>query len=220
MRIGWCQVCCSQHGLQRECPGELPITGPERHGWRVNVDTPRGIESYCVLIAPSDDVWRARILTFPNVLWLAPGQQMSMKFVGQTGEEAERKAAEFIRRHCLDKGFLIRSGGQMVAGLPKPAGRPAVRKIRFLTVRFGVAAANEKAGTGNLSESGLFIITESPVDAGSWLSMSIKIDEESVPLRGLVRWASNQHHVGRAPGMGIQLSEPPRPYLSYVRSLS
>ena len=221
MRLGWCQVCCTQHGLETECPGELPATGPERHGWRVNVDTPRGIEAYGVLIAPSYDVWRARILTFPNVLWLAPGQQLSMKFVGETGEEAERKAADLIRRHCLDKGFHMRTGpGTQVAALPRPGGQPAARMIRFLAVRFGVAAATEKGGTRNLSESGLFIVTESPVDAGSWLSMALDIDQESIPLRGVVRWANNEHYVGRAPGMGIQLSEPPRPYLNYVRSLS
>ena len=100
------------------------------------------------------------------------------------------------------------------------AGQPAARMIRFLAVRFGVAAATERGGTGNLSESGLFIVTESPVDAGSWLSMALDIDQESIPLRGVVRWANNEHYVGRAPGMGIQLSEPPRPYLNYVRSLS
>jgi len=48
--------------------GDLRATGDERHGWRVAVETPHGIEAYGVLVAPTHERWRARILTFPNVL--------------------------------------------------------------------------------------------------------------------------------------------------------
>ena len=53
MALTWCAVCSSGHSLQEQCPGELPATGPERHGWRVNAETPRGIVAHGVMIVPS-----------------------------------------------------------------------------------------------------------------------------------------------------------------------
>ena len=41
----WCLVCCTAHGKDDPCPGELLATGPERHAWRVSVDTPHGMET-------------------------------------------------------------------------------------------------------------------------------------------------------------------------------
>ena len=55
-------VCGTLHGPHDECPGELRITQPERHGWRVLVSTGHRTEVYGVLIAPTRDCWRARIL--------------------------------------------------------------------------------------------------------------------------------------------------------------
>ena len=78
----WCPVCCCRHRDKKDCPGELLATGPERQGWRVNVQTSTGIEACGVLVAPAGDSWRARILTFPNILWTVPDGSGTLKFVG------------------------------------------------------------------------------------------------------------------------------------------
>ena len=68
---GFCRVCGTEHQGPASCPGELPATGVERPGWRVQVETPFGHEAIGVLLAPSHEQWRARIVTYPNVLWTA-----------------------------------------------------------------------------------------------------------------------------------------------------
>ena len=226
MGPAWCSTCCTSHALDKLCPGELPATGPERHGWRVNVDTPSGIEAYGVLVAESHDVWRARILTYPNVLWLVPGGHGSLKFVGDTAQEAERKASGFVREFCRKRRYRVRhevaivnTDGVIHGSSTVHEKQAAMRKIRFIPVRFGVARASELGGTGNLSETGLFVITDSPVDIGAMVSLSLMLEHDAIPLRGEVRWAMKHHHAGRAPGMGIRLEAPPDPYLQYVRTL-
>ncbi len=228
----WCQVCCTDHSHGTDCPGELAASGEERHGWRVNVETPRGMEAFGVLIAESYGLWRARILSYPNILWLVPGGGGTLKFVGSTPQEAERRAAEFIRTHCRERGFTIRPDLDEVAPEPidrelaqavleLPNGPPARRKVRFLPVLFGVASTTDKGRTGDLSETGLFVITDSPAGSGSWLNMVLEPapGQPELSLRGVVRWARKAHHEGRSPGMGVQLEAPPRDYTRYVQSL-
>jgi len=227
MTDSWCTVCCTRHGTTGECPGELLASGPERHGWRVNVETPQGLEAYGVLVAESRDVWRARIMTYPNVLWLVPGGMGTVKFIGATPQDAEGEAIAFIRRHCGTKGYRMHEraappapGRILVEGHPlSPSHHPAIRVIRFLPVRFGVAGPSEVGGTGNLSINGLFVITKMPVVTGTELQMMLGTTDRTLNLEGLVRWAREQHHVGRSPGMGIQVKSPSRSYREYVRSL-
>jgi hypothetical protein len=223
----WCPVCSTQHRRRSECPGELLATGEERHGWRVNVETPSGIEAYGVLVAEADGLWRARILTYPNVLWTVPGAGGAIKFTGTTAREAERKAIDFIRAHCHSRRFLMRDeiavatpgsfDREIRSGVVRPA--PPPRKIRFLPVRFGVVRPSELGGTGNLSEAGMFIVTEAPVEAGAPLSLALDVRKETLGMRGRVVWMRKEHHVGRAPGMGVMLIEPPSRYVTYVRGL-
>jgi len=225
----WCPQCCTQHRAGELCPGELLATGAERHAWRVNVDTPHGVEAYAVLIAESHDRWRARILTYPNVLWLVPRGSGTVKFASATPQEAEAQAIEFIKEHCARRGFKLRvqetraepttiDPESAIEGLDRPD-KLAPRKIRFIPVRFGIAGLTERGGIGNLSETGLFIITNAPVDCGKRLHVSVGIDGHDMPLTGLVRWMRKAHHVGRAPGMGVQISDPPLGYVDYVRCL-
>ena len=75
----WCLLCCTDHPSEGRCPGELMATGPEQRGWKVTVETPSGFQAYGVLVAESGKYWRARILTYPNVLWTTPGGHGSMK---------------------------------------------------------------------------------------------------------------------------------------------
>jgi len=224
----WCLICCTQHGEKEPCLGDLMVTGDERHGWRVRVQTPHGLEAYGVLVAQSRTYWRARILTYPKILWMIPGGGGALKFVGRTPREAERKAAEFIRTHCRRNEYeILHSEGSVptayvdTEGIAvSAAGSPASRKIRFLPVQYGVVGPTEKGRTGNLSESGLFIITGAPVDEGKSLDLLLSLQERKVTLRGNVRWARKGHHVGRSPGMGIQLDSPPSRYIRYVQALS
>ena len=88
----WCAVCGADHAREARCPGELQATGPEQQGWKINVQTPRGMEAYGVLLAPTGERWLARVLTFPRVLWLVPGGGHTLKFLARSREQAERKA--------------------------------------------------------------------------------------------------------------------------------
>lgn len=227
--VEWCLTCSTQHGCSRECPGELAATSPEQHGWRVNVETPRGFEAYGVLIARSDDVWRARILTFPNVLWIVPGSHATMKFVGKTPREAERQAAEFIKQHCVERNYLRRDGLVLVEpdsieqgkGNDWPAsGRDAApRKIKFLPVVFGVQRPIEPGITGSLSTSGLSVLTQCPCESGVKVRLSLTVETERFDLSGSVVWSRTRPEEGRAEGMGIQLDAPPPAYVDFVQAL-
>ena len=226
----WCPVCCTNHPTDAPCEGDLSATGPDCHGWRVTVETPRGIETYGVLIAESWNVWRARIVTYPKTLWVFSGGGETIRFVGRTPQEAEARAIEFIRAHCHDRSYRIRDEMTEVqtesidletapTGLIQPEGSPAPRKIRLLQVSYGVDGPKERGSTGNLSETGMFITTDSPVAQGQWLEILLGFEDDSVDLRGCVKWMRKQHVVGRSPGMGIQLQDPPPVYLNYVRPL-
>lgn len=226
MDARWCSVCCTNHAAGLVCPGELLATGPEAPGWRVNVSTSVGVEAYGVLIAQCGDVWRARILTFPNVLWKAPGIEGTMKFVGGSATEAADHAIAFIRRHCHERGYALRNARSLNPLMTVPgrsiAGRvlgPSPRKIRFLPIRFGSVQASEPGGTGNLSETGLYVITESPFAPGDPLSLLLRLKTDAIDLNGQVIWMTKEHFVGRPPGMGIVLATPPTNYLDYVKAL-
>jgi len=222
----WCNTCCTRHPPGRRCPEQLNATDAERHGWRVNVESPAGIEAYGVLVAAAGDRWRARILTYPNVLWLVPGGAGTMKFLADTPQLAELQAIEFIREHCRTRGLGIRREEvrEIAAGLPRgaspAAGNPAPRKIRFLPLRFGLANPSEPGGVGNLSESGLFVITGTPISRGTEVRLLLMLSTEDLSLRGQVRWMRDQPHVGRSPGMGVQLVQPPPSYIRFVRGLA
>ncbi|HKQ60576.1 MAG TPA: PilZ domain-containing protein [Candidatus Polarisedimenticolaceae bacterium] len=206
-----------QHARRARCPVEVQPTGPERHGWRVHVDTPHGVEAYGVLLAEAEGFWRARVLTYPNILWLAPGTSSALKFVAKSERDAERQALDFIHAHCRRLGYGVR----FTSGGPGAGDEvPALRKVRFIPVRFGLFSLTERAGTGNLSETGLFVITTAPADAGLQLQLELKLPSSPLPLVGDVRWMTREPQLGRAPGMGIRLAPPPAAYLEYVRSLA
>jgi hypothetical protein len=217
----WCVTCSTRHDLNSRCPGDLQATGPEKHSWRGLAETPLGTDAYGVLIAQSHDLWRARILTYPNVLWLVPGGVTSLKFAGNTARGAERRAIDFIKEHCKVCEYTLREDRSC---LPATRARfrtlvTQARKVRFLPVRFGLSGATEIAGTGDLSETGMFIITDTPADPGTQLRVALETPDRMLELDAEVRWMRRQHHVGRSPGMGVFFKTPPAPYISYVRSL-
>lgn len=228
MGLVWCSICGGSHQTSRECPGELRATGPERHGWRVDVDTPYGIEAYGVLVAPSLELWRARIITYPNVLWTVPGGSLTLKFTGNTPQEAEASAVSFVEGHIKTRGYIRRdlqdapevshynseSQAKALAALG-----PALRKMRALPVRFGSGPSLFTAMTANLSESGLFVMTIAPFQPGTDLRVLIDLDTGPVGLMGKVVWQRPRAVAGRPVGMGVRLVTPPGTYRNFVVEL-
>jgi hypothetical protein len=224
----FCPVCCTEHDRPSSCPGDLRATGPEVPGWRVIVETPSGNEAIGVLLAPSHDQWRARIVTYPNVLWMVPGGRGTLKFVGDTAATAEAQAIAFIEGHVLARRYLRRDA--MTPLDPRAASRPelapsrmalttARRKLRRLPVRFGLERTILRGMTFNLSAEGLFVVVASPADGGVSLLIHLDLDGHTLPLRGLVMWNRLRAEPERPVGMGIRLSDPPPFYQTYVAAL-
>jgi len=206
----------------------LRATGPERHGWRVAVETPYGLEAYGVLVAPSFDLWRARVITYPNILWTVPGGAVTLKFTGATAQDAESRAVAFIEGHIKAREFvrhdspdapsvaLFRAEAEAKA---KAAAGPALRKVRAIPIRFGNGPTMFAAMTGNLSESGLFVMTLAPFDRGTGLRVTIDLENGPVGLKGEVVWKRDKLVLGRPLGMGVQLIAAPESYREFVVEL-
>lgn len=223
-----CPVCCSFHVDPAECPGDLRATGPERPAWRVNVETPAGIEAYGVIVAPSYEIWRARILTFPNVLWMAPGGWGSLKFYGATAQEAEARAIAFVERHCALNGFDRRDGLQPVSTGSTPSAAAGARhralqhhprKAAVLPLRFGKSRPATLGQSVNISGEGLFVGTPLPIGRGEPCVISLHVHGAALPLHGIVMWNRPRIVPGLPLGMGVRLIDPPAAYAKYVRAL-
>ena len=227
VRQSFCPVCGTGHSGPATCPGELRATGSERPGWRVTVETPFGHEAIGVLLAPSHDQWRARIVTYPNVLWTAPGGRGALKFVGNTREEAEAQAIVFVEQHVLAKRYLRRDGlapaevkrPSSPGGSVHPLVAVVPRKSRILPVRFGIDRVIARGVTINLSCDGMFVGVGSPVDSGNSLLIHLDLNGHTLPLHGLVMWNRWHAEPARPVGMGIRLSDPPPFYQSFVDAL-
>jgi hypothetical protein len=238
----WCGRCGTQHAADVACPA-FSLTGPEKPRWRVAVETAEGMRGYGVLVATANGRWRARIVTFPNILWMVPGGGDTLKFFGRTEDETVRQAVDFVRRHCLQKGHLMRDEVEFLAPArrppapapqgpvhaPRPAGSviavggsdsTAPRYTRRLPVRFGRDRPSLLGYTGNLSETGLFLATAKAVAQGALLGLSLELEHCKVPLRGSVAWSRLEEEPGRDLGMGLRLYNPPLIYCQYVRALA
>jgi hypothetical protein len=222
-----CSLCGTRHASRLACPEPPPLTGSERQGFRVAAETPRGLEGYGVLLARMGPAWLSRIVTFPNVVWTVPGGRAAIAFRGRTEDEATRQAVAFIREHCRVRGYRMRDEIVLVGGDARPrlvfsdpaaAARPP-RFPRDLPVRFGRNRPVVFGRTGNLSESGLFVVTEHPMGSQDLVGLLLELEQGKVPLRGAVAWQRAALEVGRTPGMGIRLLDPPTVYVRYVRAL-
>jgi hypothetical protein len=222
--IDWCRVCGCLHSPNSPCRGELQATGVEFPGWKVNVETPRGIQAIGVLLAEAGAHWRARIMTHPNVLWTIPGGGGTMKFVGTTAEQAEQQAIDYIREHCAVRGYTMRDQLASVEAPPAPVGHlqsdRAPRFSRILPVRYGTNRPVLFGRTGDLSTSGLFVHTKLPLAAGGPAGMLLELEHCRLPLRGTVVWTRTSPGPSRPEGMGVQLVRPPEVYENYVHALA
>ena len=233
----WCPTCGTQHASENDCPPRLVPDGPEDEVWRVSVETPRGVQGHGVLVAAVGRAWRARIMTFPNVMWTVPGGGSSIKFFGHSPEDAERQAVAFVRLHCGRLGHVLRDELEPVAtsvSAPRPvrlhlpraapsADEGAVvvppRFDRELPVHYGVNRPSVEGTTANLSERGLFVTTRRPLPQGALAGLLLEMEHCKVPLRGAVVWNRVIPDLGREAGMGLELLRPPTIYVRYVRAL-
>jgi PilZ domain len=222
----WCATCGTSHAGPGMCPGSLQATGAERPAWRVNVETPFGVEAIGVLLAPSHDVWRARIITYPNVLWTMPGGRGTIKFVGDTREEAEAQAIAFVEAHVRAKRYARRDGLAIIGEPGVPEARPASktfatssRRVVCVPVRWGSDRASVRGVTVNVSPDGMFIGAIAPETGGQSVLINLDLEGHTLPLRGLVMWNRRRSEPGRPLGMGVRLSEPPSLYQAFVASL-
>jgi len=226
-----CAGCCSFHAAEAACPGEPEATGPEKRTWRVLVDTPSSVEAYSVLIAACGELSRARILTEPNILWLAPGLERTLKFYGSSVELAEKKAVEFVDRHCVARGYLRRDGLEPVdiatsapereRAAPGPSVHREVppRKPHVAFVRYGPTHPIAPGQTVNVSASGMFVGTAWPLAPGMPVNIRMESSPRLLTLSGEVVWNRLVPEPGRPLGMGIKLVDPPPRYKAFVRSL-
>jgi Tfp pilus assembly protein PilZ len=123
-----------------------------------------------------------------------------------------------VRRDGLDLPAVSRIQAE-AAEKARSAGGPAMRKMRALPVQFGKGQALFAAMTGNVSESGLFVITLAPFDPGTDLRVLIDLDTGPLGLKGKVVWKRQRMVMGRPVGMGVQLIAPPEPYREFVLEL-
>jgi hypothetical protein len=224
----WCYTCCTDHTTTEPCPGNLQATGDERHGWRALVATPFGHEIYGVLVAPTRGSWRARIVTYPNILWILPDGG-SIKFVGDDARGAEKKAIAFIRHHCQLRGLTIQKRKLPLtdSGAIDPEADPAIaaalggssnsRKVLGFPLRFGIGHVVHPGSTDNLSEGGMFVRTDAPLPEKSPVQIELEADGLRIPLKGVVKWVREGAESGRPNGMGVELLRPPPRYLHFVR---
>jgi hypothetical protein len=225
----WCRVCGTRHVIG-PCHREYLATGPERHGWRALVEGRDAPDVYGVLVAPAGHLWRARILTYPNVIWMVPGGGASMKFLGTTAALAEAAAVLYLTEHCKATGVKISrrlpdldpgplDSEEAPASRQDSEKQAARRRLRHLPLRWGTDGPNEDGYSEDLSEGGLFLISGKIQPEGTRLVLSLRLGEATVALVGVVTWVRAMASQGRRVGMGVRLDAPPRAYLEFVRSL-
>ena len=219
----WCGLCGTAHGSAQVCPRQLEATSPERVVWRVAVETPQGVRGIGVMLAACGTRFRARVLTFPNVLWVAPGGRETIKFIARREDEARQQAIDFVRAHCVLRGDTMRDELALAGDVKRRVSigiAPAPRYDRRLPLRFGRSRPTIPAITANLSEGGLFVVTHAPLAGGEHLGVALELEHCKVPLRGAVSWARRNAPLGAECGMGLALINPPEVYVRYVKALA
>lgn len=227
--MDWCNVCSTRHGSdRRECPGELLATGPERHGRKITVAAHGRNEVYGTLIAEAGEHWRARVLTYPNMLWSVPGRRATLKFVGSSAQDVEAKAIAYIRKLCEERGYKIVDNAEAPdstaveredAPVRSPQTARDERHLRAYDVHFGSERPTESATTADLARGGLFVVTDRPLPTGSSIRLRLELDRYTIPLSGEVAWTRTKGQPDRPAGMGVRLINPSVIYVDLLRSI-
>jgi uncharacterized protein (TIGR02266 family) len=198
-----------------------PVLGG-KPGFSTTVITPWGKETYQVWVEQAPPVWVARILTLPNRIWAAPGAREAMKFHGASFDEAESAAAQFIEEERIANSRRVwvppvdrpdQRRPAAAAGAGAISGPPpgALRVPHRLLLRFGVQAPQLPGLTANLSETGLFIITDRPGPIGAQVRIDLRFPERPLLLGGEVVWVRERREQGNL-GFGVRLIEAPDEY--------
>jgi len=222
--------------------GELSAT----RGYTTTVVTPWGRETYQVWLTESAQGWVARIVTLPNRMWAMPGGREAVKFCGETAKLAESAAIRFIEEECIRTRRrtappieprdvwespasrtgtkLLRPASRTGTKLLRPASRPetprprpAPRYPHRLPVRFGTKGPVRPGITANVSETGMFIITDQPAPVGSTVLIDVRFADGPLVLGGEVVWARKEQEPGRSLGFGVRLTERPREYVKHLK---
>lgn len=222
----WCDDCLCIHE-DSQCVRDPRASGSERYGRRVAFELPDGTHKvHGVLLAPVDGRWRARVLTYPRTLWTYPGRRITLKFIAEAPQVAERMAIEFIRKHCVECGHQPLEDDAAITVEPidheervGATKRGEARKPTEISIEFGVKSPLVQGKTADLSERGLFIVTDEIYQPKTILRIRLQIDSCRMPLRGVVMWTRTRATDGRPKGLGIQLIGPPALYGHFVRRL-
>jgi hypothetical protein len=201
-------------------------------GYTRTVITPQGKETFQVWLELFEGRWVAKIVTLPNRMWVAPGGREALKFHGATREDAEMAAAAFIEEERVSRGIRAVGPAGPSTGMPgritlapRSAGpkfdpdTPARRLFQRLLLRFGVEYPDRPGVTGNLSETGLFIITNQPRPIGSEVTIDLRFVQAPISLSGEVVWVSEERRAGASLGFGVRLVRRPGQYLEQLRAL-
>lgn len=256
----WCTHCGTNHGSDEACPWPLDVTGPEQCLWRQTIAAPHGREAVGVLVAPVGPRFRARIVTYPKMLWAIPGGRVVMKFLGDTAAQAGMAARAFVETRlgisemvppdiplnsrpgaeqdivivgpvddddASDPSRIVRGSVDVSEAVEQIRDRrdpesPVIaspRKAHRLSAQWGTMRPSHVADTGNVSDSGLFLVTMSPIDPGARIVVRLQLGPLSMPLKGRVVWHRGRLESGLPPGMGVCLVRPPAVYVDYVNRL-
>jgi hypothetical protein len=212
------------------CFRDYQATGTERHGWRALIEGKDVPEVVGVLVAPVGALWRARVITYPNVVWMVPGGGSSMKFLGASAAQAESDAVLYLQEYLKSKGLKVsRRLPNLVTGevdreesaetQADQQLQAARRRVQYIPVWWGLEIPDEEGLSEDLSETGLFLITGKLQPKGARLALRIDAAGTKVDMLGTVAWRREMLAGGRRVGMGIEIRTPPAAYVEYVRSL-
>jgi Tfp pilus assembly protein PilZ len=113
------------------------------------------------------------------------------------------------------------SGAQPQAGSTKSCDkRDSARRPRRIMVRFGTRMADKTGFTKNISETGLFIQTNSVAKPGSTIQVNLQFPDLEFTMWARVRWAKKappQLAGLMGAGMGVQFIEPTQDWIDYFR---
>ena len=151
-----------------------------------------------MLIAEAGDYWRARVFTYPNMLWSVPGGRGTIKFAGATAKEAGTRAIEFLNEHCearrctMQEAAIESPVGQVEKENADPLSPQGGREERHpckVPIRFGEERSTQAATTANLSTGGIYLATDKPLKKGQHVRMLIDVQDYSIPLTARIKHA-------------------------------
>jgi uncharacterized protein (TIGR02266 family) len=134
---------------------------------------------------------------------------------GRSGYQTRRPTPRFVmRRRATRFLHLIEPLRMLPAFTPDETGtskrRRGVerRQGKRLPIEIDVAiegAAHQiNAQTADLSEGGLFVLTDAPIPIGTHVMMSFKLPNgAALSVLGVVKWTRERHDDSRPPGLGV-----------------